>query len=186
MKHSRGRPPHKDILTPAEWRTANAVRHGLTNQKIASLEKISLDGVKYHVANAIAKLGLKNRKALKYWVGSPVDGALSLKEKHMEQEFSILGLGQVSRTVRSIEKSEKWYRDILTLTHLYTFGNLAFFDCGGTRLMLSENEDFRSSESILYIRVSNIIHVHDRLQKLGVVFINAPHMVHKHEDGSEE
>ncbi|MFT6734134.1 MAG: DNA-binding CsgD family transcriptional regulator [Polaribacter sp.] len=138
MKNPRGRPPHKDKLTPAEWRTANAVRHGLTNQEIADLEKISLDGVKYHVANPIAKLELKNRKALKHWVGSPVDSLLNTKVNSMNQEFSINGLAQVSRTVKNIVESERWYRDVLGLTHLYTFDSLAFFDCDGTRLMLSE------------------------------------------------
>lgn len=65
MPMIRGRPPHNDLLTPAEWRTVNAVRHGLTNQAIANLNEISLDAVKYHVKNAIAKLGVRNRKALK-------------------------------------------------------------------------------------------------------------------------
>jgi len=32
----RGRPADPDILTPAEWQIAEAVRHGLTNRQIAS------------------------------------------------------------------------------------------------------------------------------------------------------
>lgn len=47
-----------------------SVRHGLTNQQIMDRRGISLDAVKYHVANAIAKLGLRNRKALKSSAGS--------------------------------------------------------------------------------------------------------------------
>ena len=31
-----------------------------------------------------------------------------------------------------------WYRDVLGLTLLYQFGELAFFDCNGTRLFLSD------------------------------------------------
>src|SRR5271170_7829073 len=31
----RGRPPHDDVLTPAEWRTVHAVKHGLTSREIA-------------------------------------------------------------------------------------------------------------------------------------------------------
>jgi catechol 2,3-dioxygenase-like lactoylglutathione lyase family enzyme len=42
-------------------------------------------------------------------------------------------LGQISRTVSDIAEAEAWYRDVLGLKHLYTFGTLAFFDCGGTR-----------------------------------------------------
>ena len=57
-------------------------------------------------------------------------------------------LGQVSRSVRNIEEAERWYKEVVGLKHLYTFGKLAFFDCGGTRLFLSENES-SGPESIL-------------------------------------
>ena len=52
----RGRPPVDDVLTPAEWRTVHAVQHGLTNRQIAERRGISVDAVKYHVANALEKL----------------------------------------------------------------------------------------------------------------------------------
>ena len=42
----RGRPPHADILTPAEWRVAEAVRHGLSNPEIAAGQGTSF-AVKY-------------------------------------------------------------------------------------------------------------------------------------------
>ena len=34
---ARGRPKHPDILTPAEWRVVNAVRHGMSNRLIAEV-----------------------------------------------------------------------------------------------------------------------------------------------------
>ncbi|MBW8749683.1 MAG: hypothetical protein JF584_19435, partial [Acidobacteria bacterium] len=46
----RGRPPHDDLLTRAEWRVVEAVRHGMSNRDIAARRGISLDAVKYHVA----------------------------------------------------------------------------------------------------------------------------------------
>jgi len=49
-------------------------------------------------------------------------------------------LAQIARTVRDIKESEAWYGGALGLPHLYSFGSLAFFDCGGTRLMLSAQE----------------------------------------------
>ncbi len=64
MRRPRGRPRHDDVLTPAEWRIVNAVRHGLSNAQIAKRRGISLDAVKFHVANAIAKLGIDDRRAL--------------------------------------------------------------------------------------------------------------------------
>ena len=54
----RGRPPSEDVLTPSEWRVVHAVQHGLSNREIARRRGISVDAVKYHVANAVAKLGV--------------------------------------------------------------------------------------------------------------------------------
>jgi len=63
----RGRPPHPDILTPAEWNVLGQLRKGLTNAEIAIELGISPDGVKYHVSNMLAKLGLPDRHALAQW-----------------------------------------------------------------------------------------------------------------------
>jgi DNA-binding CsgD family transcriptional regulator len=64
------------VLTPAEWRTVHAVKHGMTSRQIAERRGISIDAVKYHVANALAKLGLANRKGLRQWHRAPKDIAL--------------------------------------------------------------------------------------------------------------
>ena len=45
-------------------------------------------------------------------------------------------IGQIARSVSDIQVSATWFREVLGVPHLYTFGTLAFFDCGGTRLML--------------------------------------------------
>jgi catechol 2,3-dioxygenase-like lactoylglutathione lyase family enzyme len=101
---------------------------------------------------------------------------------------SALGLlGQIARSVKDTRVSELWYRDVLGLPHLYTFGTLAFFDCGGTRLMLTqESASSPAAESVLYFRVNDIRRTQESLQERGVVFINAPHMIHRHADGTEE
>ncbi|MGA9658253.1 MAG: VOC family protein [Asticcacaulis sp.] len=78
-----------------------------------------------------------------------------------------------------------WYAEILGLTHLYSFGDLAFFDCGGLRLFLSQS-DTPSNDSILYFRVADIHGAHATLSKRGVEFLGAPHMIHKHADDTEE
>lgn len=187
----RGRPRHDDVLTPAEWRVVHAVRHGLTNREIAERRGISLDAVKFHVANAIGKLGLENRLALRRWRGVPKGSPVQSQEKGegaetMSNESIIVGLGQVSRSVSDIASAEAWYRDVLKLPHLYTFDTLAFFDCGGTRLMLSQGEELQPAESLLYMRVDDIQSAYQTLVDNGVEFIGAPHMIHRHEDGSEE
>src|SRR5207248_5252500 len=65
-------------------------------------------------------------------------------------------LGQIARTTKCFDKSYAWYRDVLGLPELYSFGNLAFYDLGGVRLMLTEEEGDLASESILYLRVPDI------------------------------
>lgn len=134
MARKRGRPPHDDRLTPAEGRVVNAVRHGLSDLAIAKRRGISRDAVRFHVRNAIGKLGLASRKELRHWSGAPADSPRARGEDTMTGNLELGPLGQVSRSVRDIGESERWYRDALGLPHLYTFGKLAFFDCGGTRL----------------------------------------------------
>ena len=182
----RGRPPHDDQLTPAEWRVVEAVRHGMSNRDIAARRGISLDAVKFHVANALGKLGLKNRMALRHWHGVAKSSALYSRERKMGEVLQMGPLGQISRKVKDINAARKWYGEVLGLKHLYSFGDLAFFDCGGTRLFLSQDAGAEQGESILYFRVPDIRSAHDALSARGVEFLQAPHMIHRHEDGTEE
>jgi DNA-binding CsgD family transcriptional regulator/catechol 2,3-dioxygenase-like lactoylglutathione lyase family enzyme len=186
----RGRPRHPDQLTPAEWRTVDAIRHGMTNRQIAELRGVSLDAVKFHVENAVHKLGLTGRADLKRWRGAPYDSAIQQKESEMSDNLQLGPLGQVARAVGDIVMAEAWYRDVLGLTHMYTYGKLAFFDCGGTRLFLEESSIVEvaglHNDSVLYFRVEDINAAHGELTSRGVEFIGAPHMIFKHPDGTEE
>ena len=104
----------------------------------------------------------------------------------MNQEFRLGKIGQISRHVSDIPAAVRWYKDVLGLEHHYTFGDLAFFDCAGVRLYLSLREKTESEESILYFQVDNIHAAYDVLSARGVQFISAPHMIHRHADGTEE
>lgn len=186
----RGRPRFDDVLTPAEWRIVNAVRHGLSNAAIARLRGISLDAVKFHIENALAKLALKDKASLRRWRGihkhSPVQANLKHPQDPAMPTLKLGTIGQISRSVKDIHVAEKWYGAVLGLPHLYTFGTLAFFDCGGTRLFLSQSQGEPGPESILYLRVDDIHAAHAELSSRGVEFTGAPHMIHKHADGTEE
>ena len=57
-----GRPPHPDLLTPAEWRVLEELRGGRTNAEIAVRLGVSPDAVKYHVSNMLAKLDGRHRR----------------------------------------------------------------------------------------------------------------------------
>lgn len=80
----------------------------------------------------------------------------------------------------------KWYKEVLGLKYLYSFGDLAFFDCSGIRLFLSQGENEGHHESIIYFKVEDIRASYEALRVRGATFVNAPHMIHRHEDGTEE
>ena len=173
------------MLTPAEWRVVEFVRHGLTNRDIAGRTGVSSDAVKFHVANALAKLGFDSRAELRAWSGVRRDSNLAKQETDMQADIALGPVGQIARTVKDVAAARLWYGEVLGLPHLYSFGNLAFFDCGGVRLFLSEGEG-TPSESILYFRVPDILAAHQSLSARGVTFTHAPHMIHRHTDGTEE
>ena len=68
MERNRGgRPRHPDVLTPAEWRVLDALREGGTNAEIGARLGVSTNTVRYHVSNMLAKLELRDRRALAAW-----------------------------------------------------------------------------------------------------------------------
>jgi len=173
----------------AEWKVAEWIRHGLTNRRIAERLGVSPDAVKFHVGNVLGKLGLSSRAELRLWNGVARGTALARRRMAMTGERSEDGymmLGQVARTTRSTAEARDWYRDVLGLPELYTFGNLSFFDLGGVRLMLTEKEESGAAESLLYLRVPDIHAAKDEMEARGVRFTHAPHLIHRHEDGTEE
>ena len=67
MRRGRGRPPHPDLLTPAEQHVLEELRKGGTNVEIAVRLGVSPDAVKYHISNMLGKLDLGDRHALAAW-----------------------------------------------------------------------------------------------------------------------
>jgi DNA-binding CsgD family transcriptional regulator/catechol 2,3-dioxygenase-like lactoylglutathione lyase family enzyme len=187
----RGRPRHADVLTPAEWSIVDAVRHGMSDRTIARLRGISRNAVKFHLANAKAKVGLRTRAELRRWPGIPANSPLASKEHDHMPELTLGPIGQIARAVKDLAEAERFYRDVLGLQHLFTSaGKLAFFDCGGVRLMLEDRSivdvpDLHN-DSVLYFRVPDIHAAQQELERRGVTFTGAPHMIYKHPDGLEE
>lgn len=70
-RHRRGRPPHPDVLTPAEWRVVDLARAGHTNPEIAEQLGITVPTVKTHMSRILDKLALPDRRALAAWDGQP-------------------------------------------------------------------------------------------------------------------
>jgi methylmalonyl-CoA/ethylmalonyl-CoA epimerase len=95
-------------------------------------------------------------------------------------------IGQVSRSVTHLATAVQWYNQTLGLDHLFTFDRRAFFQCGGTRLMLTQMGEDPDAKSVLYFQVSDIDAQYQALRQRGVAFVNAPHMIHRHGNGMEE
>ena len=95
-------------------------------------------------------------------------------------------IGQIARPVSDITTAVAWYGGVLGLPHLYTFGDLAFFDCDGTRLFLSATGGAAREPSLIYFRIDDIGSAYDELRGRGVVFTDPPRLMHRHDDGTEE
>lgn len=176
------------MLTPAEWRVLNLIRHGMRRRAIADRLSVSENAVKYHIANIGSKLGVSGLEALRQWPGYPVDSPLARRSASMTTTTALGPLGQVSLFARDIARAESFCRDTLGLPHIFTFGELAFFDMGGVRLYLHgvPDADWRPG-SILYFRVDDIDATVRALGAKGVTFVGQPHRIHRDEvTGAEE
>jgi methylmalonyl-CoA/ethylmalonyl-CoA epimerase len=94
-------------------------------------------------------------------------------------------IGQIAVVCKDVARATTFYRDTLGLQFLFAAGpTLAFFQCGGVRLMLSsgENEEQNSLSSMLYYFVNDIEGTQRDLNAKGVEFIDAPHMIAKMPD----
>ena len=93
--------------------------------------------------------------------------------------LGIRNIGQISINVQDLQRATAFYRDVLGLPLLFTVPNLAFFDCGGVRLMLGrpETPQFDHPSSILYFRVSDLNAAYQRLVELGARIFAPPRLI---------
>ena len=93
--------------------------------------------------------------------------------------LGIKNIGQISIIVHDLPRATAFYRDALGLPLLFTAPNLAFFDCGGVRLMLgpAETPEFDHPSSILYFRVSDLNAAYQRLVDMGVQIVAPPRLI---------
>jgi methylmalonyl-CoA/ethylmalonyl-CoA epimerase len=100
-----------------------------------------------------------------------------------EAHFCLSEIGQIAITVRDLDRAVTFYRDTLGLPCLFQVPNLAFFDCGGIRLMLTPGENpAETFSSILYYRVADIGQAYQVLGSRGATFEGPPHMIAKMPD----
>jgi methylmalonyl-CoA/ethylmalonyl-CoA epimerase len=99
--------------------------------------------------------------------------------------IGISRLGQVAIVAQDVERAAAFYQEVLGLTLLFKAPpGLAFFDCGGVRLMLSrpEKPEHDHPGSILYFAVPDIQAAHLKMKANGTRFEDEPHLVAKMPD----
>ena len=91
---------------------------------------------------------------------------------------------QIAIVVKDLDRAVGFYRDVLGLKFLFRAPNLAFFDCGGVRIMLAppENDEQTQANSILYFGVADIQAAHEELKSKGVETLGDPHLIARLED----
>jgi len=102
-----------------------------------------------------------------------------------KQSLLIESIGQISIAVSDIERAVAFYRDVLELSLLFRCEpGLAFFDCGGVRLMLSvllgPEQDHHTS--VIYYRVKEIEKAASFLISQGLELERAPQLTAKMTD----
>src|SRR5882757_771675 len=89
-------------------------------------------------------------------------------------------IGQIAINAHDVERAATFYEQALGLKLLFKAGpGLAFFDCGGVRLMLTrpEKPEFDHASSILYFSVPDIRAAHSRMKESGAHFEDEPHLI---------
>lgn len=93
--------------------------------------------------------------------------------------LGIANIGQISIIVKDVERATAFYRDVLGLPLLFTVPGMAFFDCGGVRLMLGtpSSPEYDHPSSILYFRVPDIQAGYQRLLQHSVEIVAPPRLI---------
>jgi len=94
-------------------------------------------------------------------------------------------IGQIAVNVHDLDRAVAFYRDVLGMRFLFQAPpKLAFFDCGGVRLMLSppEEAEFDHPGSILYYKVDDIQAAWAALRERGADLRGEPHLIAKMPD----
>jgi catechol 2,3-dioxygenase-like lactoylglutathione lyase family enzyme len=94
-------------------------------------------------------------------------------------DLSTAVIGQASINVHDVDRAVAFYRDALGMRFLFQVPKMAFFDCGGVRLMLAvpEKPEFDHPSSIFYFKVADIQAVAETLKSRGVAFETPPHLI---------
>lgn len=84
---------------------------------------------------------------------------------------------QVALTVNDVAQAKTFYGDVLGMQFLFDAGSMAFFQCGGVRMLIGAGETKPNNSTLLYFRVADIETTRRGLREQGVEFAQEPQMV---------
>lgn len=89
------------------------------------------------------------------------------------------GVLQLAFTVRELAQAKAFYGDTLGLRHLFDAPpNLAFYDCGGVRILLgTQGGAAGTGGTLAYLRVADLAGYAARLRERGVVFTETERLI---------
>jgi methylmalonyl-CoA/ethylmalonyl-CoA epimerase len=96
--------------------------------------------------------------------------------------FGLSRIGQIAVVVRDVPRAVAFYRETLGMRLLFEAPpSMAFFDCGGVRLMLGlpEGPDSDRIAAVIYYAVDDIQAATATLKERGVLFDQEPHLIAK-------
>ncbi len=99
--------------------------------------------------------------------------------------FGLDKIGQLAITVTDLDKAVAFYRDVLGLKHLFNAPPaMAFFECGGIRLMLSRPEQPGGERfgAAIYFKVTDIHGARESLGQRSLAFVAEPRLLAKMPD----
>jgi predicted enzyme related to lactoylglutathione lyase len=100
--------------------------------------------------------------------------------------MNINQIGQIAVHADDLNRAVAFYRDTLGMRFLFQVPpGLAFFDCGGIRLMLDavvEKDTPERLSSLIYYKVSDLDATYQTLLSRGVSFDSKPHLIAKMPD----
>jgi catechol 2,3-dioxygenase-like lactoylglutathione lyase family enzyme len=98
-----------------------------------------------------------------------------------QHDLKLGPIGQIAIPVTDLDRAIAFYRDALGIPFLFRVPNLAFFDCGGVRLLLDVPADKHHS-SVIYFSVPNINEAYQSLAARAVGFEGQPSLIAKMPD----
>lgn len=103
----------------------------------------------------------------------------------MSKNVDIISVGQIAIAISDLKRAIDFYQDKLGLKLLFEApSGLAFFDCGGVRLMLTtlQGDESDHHTSAIYYKVNDIGAAAQAIKQAGVEFIHEPQLTAKMPD----